>query len=56
MINDLWRQGYLTGDQERVFINTSLGCSANCSYCYLPVIGYQTGKKINNNPMETLYK
>lgn len=28
-------------DDKRIFINTSLGCSSQCSYCYLPKIGYQ---------------
>ena len=33
-------------DNKRLFINTSLGCSGECSYCYLPKLGY--GNKDNN--------
>ncbi len=41
--------GYLfSNDPNRLFVNTSLGCMANCSYCYLPVLKYSKGKKINN--------
>lgn len=33
--------GYLyLNDKSRLFINTALGCNSNCSYCYLPQIGY----------------
>jgi len=33
--------GYLYAtDNKRLFINTCLGCKGNCSYCYLPKIGY----------------
>ncbi len=39
--------GYLfTKDNKRLFINTSLGCSGKCLYCYLPKLGY--GNKDNN--------
>lgn len=39
--------GYLfSNDNKRLFINTSLGCSGECSYCYLPKLGY--GNKDNN--------
>lgn len=31
---------FVYGNQIRVFINTALGCSANCQYCYLPELGY----------------
>ena len=27
-------------DNKRVFINSSLGCKGQCSYCYLPMLGY----------------
>ena len=27
-------------NNKRIFINTSLGCNGNCTYCYLPKIGY----------------
>lgn len=40
--------GYLFGkDSSRLFVNTSLGCTANCSYCYLPNLNYSKGKKLN---------
>ena len=40
--------GYLfSNDLDRLFINTSLGCAANCSYCYLPILNYSKGKKID---------
>lgn len=33
--------GYLFAkDNKRLFINTSLGCSGECLYCYLPKLGY----------------
>ncbi len=33
--------GYLFArDNKRIFINTSLGCAGQCSYCYLPKVGY----------------
>lgn len=36
--------GYIFAkDNKRIFINTSLGCSGGCEYCYLPQVGY------NNN-------
>lgn len=41
--------GYLfSTSKDRLFVNTSLGCSANCSYCYLPTLKYSKGKKLNN--------
>lgn len=41
--------GYLfSNDKKRIFINTSLGCTANCSYCYLPTLKYSKGKDLNN--------
>ena len=41
--------GYLFSTSiDRLFINTSLGCSANCSYCYLPLLKHSKGKKVNN--------
>lgn len=27
------------GNQQRIFLNTALGCSARCQYCYLPHLG-----------------
>lgn len=33
--------GYLySKDDKRIFINTCLGCSSQCSYCYLKEMGY----------------
>lgn len=40
--------GYLfSNSAERLFVNTSLGCTANCSYCYLPNLNYSKGKKLD---------
>lgn len=40
--------GYLfSNEPDRLFINTSLGCTANCSYCYLPILKYSKGKKLD---------
>lgn len=27
---------FVYGSAERIFVNTSIGCNAKCSYCYLP--------------------
>jgi DNA repair photolyase len=40
-----WRKvidtGYLfSRDDKRIFVNTCLGCTGNCSYCYLSKMGY----------------
>lgn len=33
--------GYIFAkDDKRVFLNTSLGCTGNCYYCYLSKMGY----------------
>lgn len=33
--------GYLYAkNNDRIFINTCLGCNGACSYCYLPRLGY----------------
>ena len=41
--------GYLfSTKKERLFINSSLGCTANCAYCYLPTLKYSKGKKLDN--------
>ena len=29
---------FVYGSTERMFVNTALGCKANCKYCYLPKI------------------
>lgn len=40
--------GYLfSNEADRLFINTSLGCTANCAYCYLPILKYSKGKKLD---------
>ena len=40
--------GYLfSNNTNRLFVNTSLGCNANCSYCYLPNLNYSKGKELN---------
>ncbi len=36
---------YVAGSRERIFINPSLGCDSNCSYCYLGSQGMETGVK-----------
>lgn len=42
--------GYLYAkNSDRIFINTCLGCSGACSYCYLPRLGYNN--KSNNSPI-----
>lgn len=41
--------GYIfSKDSSRIFINTSLGCSSNCSYCYLHKLKYSKGKRLDN--------
>lgn len=40
------RKIIVSGNRERVFINTAIGCEAQCHYCYLPNIGIE---KIDNN-------
>ena len=39
--------GYLFSNEPgRLFVNTSLGCTANCSYCYLPNLKYSNCLRI----------
>lgn len=39
---------FVYGDTNRIFVNTDMGCNANCQYCYLPSLGIVHGKrKIN---------
>ena len=35
---------YLYGNKERLFLNTNIGCHAQCSYCYLPSLNMPLGK------------
>lgn len=37
---------FVYGTGKRIFINTALGCNANCKYCYLPHLGYERKKKV----------
>lgn len=30
---------FVNGNEERIFINTAIGCACNCSYCYLDSLG-----------------
>ena len=40
--------GYLfSNDSDRLFVNASLGCSANCVYCYLPTLNCSKGKPLS---------
>ena len=40
--------GYLFSNEPgRLFVNTSLGCTSNCSYCYLPTLNYSKGKELD---------
>lgn len=40
--------GYLySKDNKRIFINTCLGCTGECSYCYLGKMGYDNRKIIS---------
>ena len=42
----MFDNGYIfANDNKRVFINSSLGCKAQCSYCYLPILGYNKSIK-----------
>lgn len=42
--------GYLFArDNKRIFINTSLGCNGQCTYCYLPKLGYSNQSNENKN-------
>ena len=39
---------FVYGDKNRIFVNTDMGCKANCRYCYLSSLGIEHGKrKIN---------
>lgn len=36
---------FVYGDAKRIFVNTDMGCNANCQYCYLPSLGIVHGKR-----------
>lgn len=39
--------GYLfSKDKSRIFVNTCLGCTGQCSYCYLKKIGYDNKSRV----------
>lgn len=39
--NKMIDTGYLfSKDDKRIFVNTCLGCTGKCSYCYLSKMGY----------------
>lgn len=42
---------FIYGTDERIFINTALGCNAGCKYCYLPYLGYERKKKMISGEM-----
>ena len=37
---------YVYGTRQRIFINTALGCNADCKYCYMPKLGYKKKKEM----------
>lgn len=39
---------HIYGNSDRLFLNTELGCSSACTYCYLPTEGFQIGLKKND--------
>lgn len=40
---------YIYGDEKRIFLNTNLGCASECSYCYLPDLDIEIGRKANKH-------
>lgn len=39
---------FVYGNEDRIFVNTDMGCNLNCSYCYLPALNIKHGiKKIS---------
>ena len=41
--------GYLySKDSKRIFVNTCLGCTGKCSYCYLGKMGYDNSSIVGN--------
>lgn len=39
---------HLFGEKNRIFLNLDLGCSSECSYCYLPSEKIQIGRNNSN--------
>ncbi len=36
---------FVYGDASRIFVNTDMGCKANCQYCYLPALNIVHGER-----------
>lgn len=36
---------FVYGDAKRIFVNTDMGCNANCQYCYLSSLGIVHGER-----------
>lgn len=36
---------FVYGDEKRIFVNTDMGCKANCQYCYLSELDIVHGKR-----------
>ena len=36
---------FVYGDEERIFVNTDMGCSSHCNYCYLTSLNILKGRK-----------
>lgn len=47
---------WVSGNEKRIFINTSLRCSAKCLYCYLPYLGIESvSSKSADEVIDELY-
>lgn len=45
------RPEHIYGDSTRLFLNTELGCTSACTYCYLPEEGFKIGlSKTESSP------
>ena len=40
-------ENFVQGNSRRIFLNTELGCSSSCTYCYLPQLGFPIGARLN---------
>ena len=48
---------YLYGSDKRIFLNTNLGCSSKCRYCYLPKVNLSIGSQVEQKiPVDELIK